>query len=177
MLREDGMVFDDGTVAARRAALLHDHHHGPGRRSSSVESSIAARCCGRELDVELVDVTDQWAAIALAGPRRARPGELIDIDVTDKALPFMSLRDAAHIGHAEVRLFRISFSGDLAYEIYVPAGRGAELWQALSQRAPARHHALWARCHERARIEKGHVTGAELNGRVRRPTISASDAC
>jgi heterotetrameric sarcosine oxidase alpha subunit len=167
MLREDGMVFDDGTVSR-----LGEQHYFI--TTTTAQAALVRRRlehCRQvlwpRLDVEFVAVTDQWAAIALAGPAsRQVLAKAVDIDVGDKALPYMALALGCIAG-VDVRLFRISFSGDLAYEIYVPARRGAEVWQRLLE-VGAEHgitpyglDALNA-----LRIEKGHVTGAELNGRT-----------
>jgi sarcosine oxidase subunit alpha len=167
MLREDGMVFDDGTVSR-----LGEQHYFI--TTTTAQAALVRRRlehCRQvlwpDLDVELVTVCDQWAALALAGPAsRDVLAKVIDIDVGDKALPFMALASGRICGDP-VRLFRISFSGDLAYEIYVPARRGAETWRRLLEAGkehdimPYGLDALNA-----LRIEKGHVTGAELNGRT-----------
>ena len=168
MLREDGMVFDDGTTSR-----LGEHHYF--MTTTTAQTSLVQRRiehCRQvlwpELDVHIVNVTEQWAAFALAGPQSRRVlAELIDgLDATNTALPHMGCA-TGRFGAAVVRVLRISFSGDLAYEIYAPAGRGAEVWQALVEAGrrfgitPYGVDAMNA-----LRIEKGHVTGAELNGRT-----------
>ncbi|MFI4995148.1 MAG: glycine cleavage T C-terminal barrel domain-containing protein, partial [Hyphomicrobiales bacterium] len=167
MLREDGMVFDDGTVSR-----LGENHYFI--TTTTAQAGLVRRRlehCRQvlwpQLDVHLVAVTDQWAAIALAGPASRKVlAKAIDIEVGDASLPFMGIA-AGRVGSAAVRVFRISFSGDLAYEIYVPAGSGAQVWQRLVE-AGAEHgivpYGLDAM--NALRIEKGHVTGAEINGRT-----------
>ena len=121
-----------------------------------------------ELDVHVVNVTEQWAAFALAGPQSRRIlAEVIDgLDATNTGLPHMSCA-TVRFGAADVRVLRISFSGDLAYEVYAPAGRGEALWRAFveaGRRVGITPYGVDAM--NALRIEKGHVTGGELNGRT-----------
>ena len=168
MLREDGMVFDDGTTSR-----LGDRHYF--MTTTTAQAGLVQRRiehCRQvlwpELDVRIVNVTEQWAAVALAGPKsRSLLMAVIDgIDGSNAALPFMAC-SSGRFGSATARVFRISFSGDLAYEIYVPAGHGERLWRAFVEAGrsfgitPYGVDAINA-----LRIEKGHVTGAELNGRT-----------
>ena len=121
-----------------------------------------------ELDVHVLSVTEEWAAIALAGPHSRKVLERLtnDIDVSNEALPFMGVREGTFAG-APGRLFRISFSGELAYEINVPADYGQHLWEAMMEAGkdfditPYGTEALGI-----LRTEKGHVVSGELNGRT-----------
>jgi sarcosine oxidase subunit alpha len=85
-----------------------------------------------ELKVYLTSVTDQWAVMSIAGPnsRALISGLCDDIDFTSSAFPFMSIRSGTVAG-APARVFRISFSGELAYEINVPANFGRYVWDAV----------------------------------------------
>jgi sarcosine oxidase subunit alpha len=167
MLREDGMVFDDGTVSR-----LGETHYVI--TTTTAQAALVRRRLehGRQvlwpaLDVHLLDVTDQWAAIALAGPAsRDVLAQAIDIDVSNPALPFMGIAMGRIAGIA-ARVFRISFSGDLAYEIDIPARGGPRVWERLVE-VGARHGITpyGVDAMNALRIEKGHVTGAELNGRT-----------
>jgi sarcosine oxidase subunit alpha len=166
MLREDGMMLDDGTVSrfgpehfvlttttANSAAIL-EH----------LEFQLQANC--PTLDVLLTDIGDQWAQFALAGPRaREVLAAVVEgIDVANDAFPFMAAAEA-RIAGCPGRLFRISFSGELAYELAVPASEARSVWLAILEAGknfgitPYGLDAL-----NTLRIEKGHVTGAELNG-------------
>ena len=166
MLREDGMMLDDGTVSrfgpeqfvlttttANSAAIL-EH----------LEFQLQANC--PTLDVLLTDVGDQWAQFALAGPRSREvlAAVVSGVDVGNEPFPFMAAAEARFAGCAG-RLFRISFSGELAYEVAVPASQAQSVWLALLEAGkifgitPYGLDAL-----NTLRIEKGHVTGAELNG-------------
>ncbi len=168
MLREDGMVFDDGTTTR-----LGENHYF--MTTTTGQAPLVTRrldywhkVLWPELDVRIVPVHDQWAGIALAGPQsRVVLAKVADgLDVSPAALPHMALGTGSVAGIA-ARVFRISFSGDLAYEIYVPAGYGTRLWEALITAGaefgitPYGVDAMNA-----LRIEKGHVAGGELNGRV-----------
>jgi sarcosine oxidase subunit alpha len=119
-----------------------------------------------QLDVILTDVADQWAQFAVAGPRSREVVARVvsDLDVSNHAFPFMAASEATIAGIAG-RLFRISFSGELAYELAVPARHALTAWKALLEAGqpfgitPYGLDAL-----NTLRIEKGHVTSAELNG-------------
>jgi sarcosine oxidase subunit alpha len=168
MLREDGMVFDDGTTS--RLGERHYFMTTTTAQASLVQRRIehCRQVLWPELDVQIVNVTDQWAAIALAGPRsRCVLAAVVNgLDATKAALPFMACSTGL-FEDAVARVFRISFSGDLAYEVYVPAGYGERLWQALIEAGRAFGiTAYGVDAINTLRIEKGHVTGAELNGRT-----------
>ena len=121
-----------------------------------------------QLDVQACSVTENWAQIAVAGPNsRALLQDLLpEIDISNAALPFMGVLEGRWRG-APMRLFRISFSGELAYEIAVPANLGDALIRRLSELGRA--HGCTPYGMEALgilRIEKGHAAGGELNGQV-----------
>jgi methylglutamate dehydrogenase subunit C len=166
MLREDGMLFDDGTTS--RLAPGHFLITTTTANSAAVlehlEFHLQAVC--RELDVVLTDVCDQWAQFAVAGPRAREVVAAVvpDLDLSNQGFPFMAVA-AATIAGIPGRLFRISFSGELAYELAVPASRALTVWEAVLQAGRTygiRPYGLDAL--NTLRIEKGHVTTAELNG-------------
>jgi sarcosine oxidase subunit alpha len=167
MLREDGILFDDGTTS--RLAPDHFLVTTTTQKADDVLAHMEwhLQAVWPELDVTLTDVADHWAQFALAGPRaRDVLGALVDRDLSNEAFPFMAAGDAAIAGVAG-RIFRISFSGELAYEVAVPARQARRVWQALLEAgAPhgIRPYALDAL--NVLRIEKGHVTGGELNGQT-----------
>jgi sarcosine oxidase subunit alpha len=121
-----------------------------------------------ELDVQVANVTDQWAAMSVAGPRsRATVSKIAaDLDLSNDAFPFMAVGDGTVRG-IPVRVFRISFSGEMAYEIATPAGYAGSVWTAVLESGqefgivPYGVEALGL-----LRIEKGHVAGSELNGQT-----------
>jgi heterotetrameric sarcosine oxidase alpha subunit len=166
MLREDGMLFDDGTTTR----LSHGHFVVTTTTANAtaalehMEFHRQTTCA--HLDVIVTDVCDQWAQFALAGPRaREVVAQLAaDLDLSNEAFPFMAAGRATLAGIAG-RLFRISFSGELAYELAVPAAHALTLWTAaLSAGAPFGIRPYGLDALNTLRIEKGHVTSAELNG-------------
>jgi sarcosine oxidase subunit alpha len=122
-----------------------------------------------DLQVFTANVTDQWAQIAVAGPnaRRVIEDAGTDIDVSTGALPFMSFAEGQVAG-CPARIFRISFSGELSYEIATPAGYGLALWQALL--AAGQKHGVMPYGTEALhvmRAEKGFIMiGDETDGTV-----------
>lgn len=168
MLREDGMVYDDGTVSR----LAEDHFlvttttAMAGGVLSHME--FASQVLWPELQVRFLSVSDQWAQMSLAGPKaRAILQAVIEDDLSNAAVPFLAVREVRLKGNLKARLFRISFSGELAYELAVPAGHGEAVADAL-MRAGEPHGicAYGVEALNVLRIEKGHVTHAEFDGRV-----------
>lgn len=168
MLREDGFVFDDGTVAR-----LAEHRFVLTTTTVNAVAvmrhiDFATQVIWPELDAQACSVTEAWAQIAVAGPNsRALLQDLLpDIDLSNASFPFMGALAATWAG-VPMRLFRLSFSGELAYEIAVPASFGNAMISALSEAGrkydctPYGLEALNV-----LRIEKGHPAGAELNGQV-----------
>lgn len=166
MLREDGMVLDDGTAArlAKNHFVMTTTTGAAGPVLSHLE--FCSQCLWPELDVNIISVTEQWSQIAIAGPKsRGLLGELID-DVSDAKFPFMACGDVI-IGGIAARLFRISFSGELAYEIAVPARYGAALMDELVTRTEAMGGGVYGmEAMNVLRIEKGFLTHAEMDGRT-----------
>jgi sarcosine oxidase subunit alpha len=123
-----------------------------------------------ELDVQMISVTEQWAQIAVAGPRsRAVIEGVVDagFDISNAAFPYMSCAELTICGGLKARLFRISFSGELAYELAVPARYGDALMRRLMEIGkplgvtPYGIEALGV-----LRVEKGHPAGNELSGQT-----------
>ncbi|MBB3612328.1 sarcosine oxidase subunit alpha family protein [Rhizobium sp. BK602] len=169
MLREDGMIYDDGTTS--RLGEEHFFMTTTTALAAGVLTHLefCAQTLWPELEVYFASSTDQWAQMAVAGPKsRAILSEIVDEDLSDEAFPFMSARPVTLFGgKLEGRLFRISFSGELAYELAVPAGYGEAVADAVMQ-AGEKHGICpyGAEALGVMRIEKGHVTHAEINGTV-----------
>ncbi len=167
MLREDGTVMDDGTCA--RLAAEHFVMTTTTAAAGPVMRHLeyVHQCLRPELDVSLVSVTEQWAQFALAGPlSRDLLAELVEEDVSDDAFPYMGCGSIT-VGGVKGRLFRISFSGELAYEIAVPARYGDSLYRALVTRAEALGGGAYGmEALNVLRIEKGFITHAEIHGRT-----------
>jgi methylglutamate dehydrogenase subunit C len=174
MLREDGFVLDDGTSAR----LAPDHFVmstttvNAGKVMQHLEH--ARQVLWPALDVQIVSVTEQWAQYAIAGPdsRQVLQRLLGDaIDITDAAFPYLTSMAFSWAG-VPARLFRISFSGELAYELAVPARYGDATQRAIMEAGTAWNivpygtEALGV-----MRIEKGHIAGNELNGTTTAPDL------
>jgi sarcosine oxidase subunit alpha len=166
MLREDGFVMDDGTTARLSDTewIMSTTTANAAKVMQHLEH--ARQVLWPKLDVRLASVTEQWAQFAVAGPSARTLLERICGDMSDEAVPYLGVRERM-IGNVPARLFRISFSGELAYEIAVPAAYGDALVRALVHAGhdlgvtPYGLEALGV-----LRIEKGHVAGAELNGQT-----------
>lgn len=167
MLREDGMVFDDGTTTRIGNAhfLMTTTTANAVRVMSTLEYWLQVHW--RDLDVRLTSVTEQWAAMALAGPlSRQVLAAVTSDDVGNDALPHMGYREM-NIAGSPARVFRISFSGERAYEINVPADYGLAVWETLLAAGlslgitPYGTEAMAV-----LRIEKGHAAAMELDGRT-----------
>ncbi|BDA83312.1 sarcosine oxidase subunit alpha [Aureimonas sp. SA4125] len=167
MLREDGFVLDDGTVArfAPEHFVVSTTTANAGRIMKHL--NFLSQVLWPDLDVQLASVTEAWSQVAIAGPKsrallQAMLGD--SIDLANAAFPFMAVAAFDWAG-IPVRLFRISFSGELAYEIAVPADYGEALARELAKTGeafgamPYGTEALGV-----LRVEKGHVAGNELSG-------------
>ncbi|AJY46280.1 sarcosine oxidase subunit alpha family protein [Martelella endophytica] len=169
MLREDGHIYDDGTTSRLGETRYFMTTTTAGAAGVLNHLEFCAQVHWPELDVQLASVTDQWAQMAIAGPKsRLILSALVDDDISDAVVPFLAAREVTLCnGQVAARLFRISFSGELAYELAVPAGYGESVADALM--AAGREHGLQPYGVEAMsvlRIEKGHVTHNEINGTV-----------
>ena len=168
MLREDGIVMDDGTTT--RISENHYHMTTTTAQAANVLSHLEyyLQIVWPELNVNVVSTTEQWAGAAIAGPKsRDMLSKLYpDLDVSNDALPFMGYKEADFFG-VPSRIFRISFSGELAYEINVKSDHGMFMWEKMMEvgkefgNQPYGTEAL-----STLRIEMGHVAGPELDGRT-----------
>ena len=133
-----------------------------------------------ELRVRATSVTEQWATVAVVGPRSRERGAALapDLDVSREAFPFMTWRDADVAGMAG-RVFRISFSGELAYEINVPSWHGLALWEAvMAAGAPLGITPYGTETMHVLRAEKGYpIIGQETDGTVTPRTSGWAGPC
>jgi sarcosine oxidase subunit alpha len=170
MLREDGFVMDDGTAARLGESHFIMTTTTAGAAKVFQHLEFCHQWLWPELDVAFISVTDQWAQLAVAGPRaRDVVAKLVDapFDVSNEAFPYMAAAALTICGGTKARLFRLSFSGELAYEIAVPAARADALAKALMEAGAA--HGITPYGTEALgvmRIEKGHPAGNELNGQT-----------
>jgi heterotetrameric sarcosine oxidase alpha subunit len=173
MLREDGLVLDDGTTA--RLGAEHYVMSTTTANAAKVMQHMehARQVLWPELDVQIVSVTEQWSQYAIAGPHSRRLLERLlgdALDLCNEAFPYLACAPFTWRG-VPARLFRISFSGEMAFELAVPARYGDAAIRAVIAAGaefgvtPYGTEALGV-----MRIEKGHVAGNELNG-----TTTAAD--
>jgi len=163
MLRDDGFVLDDGTTSCLAADNYLMTTTTTGHSSVLQHLEYHLQVTWPKLRVSICDVTDQWCAIAVAGPR-SRDLLVSVFGRTISELPFMGVAELAFDGGAALAL-RVSFSGELGFEIYIPASvaeRFMELLQAQGQNLNLQPYGLDAM--DVLRIEKGHLTGAEIDG-------------
>lgn len=167
MLREDGHVMDDGTTA--RLGETHFVMTTTTAAAGQVMRHLAfvLQVLRPDLDATVISVTEQWAQFAVAGPQaRVLLNTVLEQALDDESWPFMAC-GAVRVGGVAGRLFRISFSGEHAYEIAVPARYGESLFRVLVAQAevlgggPYGMEALNV-----LRIEKGFITHAEMHGRT-----------
>ena len=173
MLREDGIVMDDGTAAR----LAEDHFVVTTTTANALpvyrHMEFVHQCLFPDLDVQLISTTEAWAQYAVAGPNSRKVLEqIVDSDISNEAFPFMACANVTLCGGLRARLFRISFSGELAFEIAVPTAYGDALIRRIMAAgaafdiAPYGTEALGV-----MRIEKGHAAGNELNGTTTAPNL------
>ena len=164
MLREDGMVLDDGTTARLGEShfLMTTTTAAAGLVMRHLDFVQQAFCA--DWDLRFISVTESWAQFAIAGPLARRLlGTLLETPVD---LAFMAC-GPARVGGVDARLFRISFSGEEGYEIAVPARYGASLFRDLVARAESMDGGPYGmEALNVLRIEKGFLTHAEIHGRV-----------
>jgi sarcosine oxidase, subunit alpha len=134
LLRDDGFVYDDGVIAR----LAEDRFHvttttgGAARVFAMMEDYIQTEWT--DLSVWITSTTEQWAVVAVQGPRaRDVLARLVTgVDLAPAALPHMAVAHGQICG-VPMLLFRVSFSGELGFEVNVPADYGAEVWAAIHE--------------------------------------------
>ncbi|MCC0080547.1 MAG: sarcosine oxidase subunit alpha family protein [Rhodobacter sp.] len=134
MCNENGFLSDDGVVARLddQTFLCHTTSGGADRIHAWMEDWL--QCEWWDWKVHVVNLTEEYAQIAVVGPNARKVLEKLggDIDLSKEAFPFMDWREG-RLGKFRARVFRISFSGELSYEIAVPASEGQAFWDALMQ--------------------------------------------
>lgn len=174
MLRDDGFVYDDGVVGR----LAEDRFHvttttgGAPRVLHHMEDYLQTEF--PHLNVWLTSTTEQWAVIAVQGPKaREIIAPLVEgIDLSNEAFPHMSVAEGRICG-VPTRLFRMSFTGELGFEVNVPADYGQAVWEAIWARAePLGACAYGTETMHVLRAEKGYIiVGQDTDG-----TLTPDDA-
>ncbi len=169
MLREDGFIYDDGVVGR----IAEDRFHvttttgGAPRVLNMMEDYLQTEF--PELNVWLTSTSEQWTVIAVQGPKaRDIIAPFIEgIDLTNDAMPHMSVREGKICG-VPTRLFRMSFTGEMGFEVNVPADHGLSVWETLW--AEGQKHGVCAYGTETMhvlRAEKGYIiVGQDTDGTV-----------
>lgn len=169
MLREDGFIYDDGVVGR----LAEDRFHvttttgGAPRVLNMMEDYLQTEF--PEMNVWLTSTSEQWAVIAVQGPnaREVIAPYVEGIDLAAEAMPHMSVREGRICG-VPTRLFRMSFTGEMGFEINVPSDYGQSVWETLW--AEGRKHGICAYGTEAMhvlRAEKGYIiVGQDTDGTV-----------
>lgn len=170
MLREDGFVMDDGTTSR-----LGETHFLMTTTTANADMimqhlEFCRQVLWPALDVQMAAVTEQWAQFSIAGPRSREVLQGVvdsEHDLSNDAFPYLAARAVSVGGGIPARLFRISYSGELAYELAVPAAYGDAAIRAIMAAgepfgiAPYGTETIGV-----MRLEKGHVGGSEINGQT-----------
>jgi sarcosine oxidase subunit alpha len=169
LLREDGFIYDDGVVARTAPDRFHVTTTTGGAARVLAMMEDYRQTEWPELEVWLTSTTEQWAVIAVQGPhaRRVLQPLVAGIDISQAALPHMAVAGGTICG-MPMLLFRVSFSGELGYEINVPADCGRAVWEAVYAAGAA--HGITPYGTEAMhvlRAEKGYViVGQDTDGTV-----------
>jgi sarcosine oxidase subunit alpha len=174
LLRDDGFIFDDGVVARTAEDRFHvtTTTGGAARVLALMEDYLQTEW--PDLKVWLTSTTEQWAVIAVQGPqsRRVLEGLVEGIDIAARAFPHMSVARGRICG-VPMLLFRVSFTGELGFEVNVPADFGLPVWEAIHE--AGREHGITPYGTETMhvlRAEKGYlIVGQDTDG-----TITPDDA-
>jgi sarcosine oxidase, subunit alpha len=169
LLRDDGFIYDDGVVARTAENRFHvtTTTGGAARVFALLEDYVQTEWS--ELDVWLTSTTEQWSVIAVQGPNARKVLESLveGIDISAKALPHMSVVSGKICG-VPMLLFRVSFTGELGFEVNVPSDYGLAVWEAIHQ--AGQPHGITEYGTEAMhvmRAEKGYIiVGQDTDGTV-----------
>ena len=171
MCAEDGVVLDDGVTGR-----LADEHYMMTTTSSGAAGVYAwldewTQTMHPEWDVAITPMTDGYASINVAGPQSRRLMERVvsGIDVSAEAFPYMRVRTGSVAGVEDCFVWRIGFTGELSFEVHVPAGYGMHVWQALMEEGADLGGVPFGLEAQRVmRLEKGHfIVGQDTDGLTR----------
>ena len=179
MLREDGILYDDGTTWR-----LSEHQYLMTTTTANAALVLQKleywhATAWPDLKVRLASLTDQWAGMAIAGPnsRAVLQKVVTGLSMERDDFPVMAVGHG-RIGAIDVTIARLSFSGELAYEVFTSSRHGTAVWEALMQAGrdfgimPYGTEALGT-----LRIEKGHVTASEIDGRTTADDLGLGVMC
>jgi heterotetrameric sarcosine oxidase alpha subunit len=167
LLREDGIVMDDGTVTRLGQDRYFLTVTSSGAQHAFEHLTYYAEVVWPEFDLQLSDVTEDLGALAVAGPhaRQLLARTLPHFDLSNEHFPFLAAAEAVGFGDQRILLLRVSFSGELGYEIYVPSRSADRIISALEAKGDDIRPVLYGvEALGILRIEKGFVAGSEING-------------
>ncbi len=167
MLNDDGVVLDDGTTShiSENQFYLTTTTAQAGEVMSWLEYLL--QCHWPDMKVHVTSLTDEWGGMAVSGPKSRETLQLAfpETDFSNEGLPYMGVKDITFDG-ATVRILRLSFSGELAYEVHCPANFAIALWEHILRAGePLGIKPYGLEALASLRIEKGHVAGLELDHR------------
>lgn len=180
MLREDGIVMDDGTTSriSETEFFMTTTTAQAARVMSHLEFLL--QVVWPDLRVTVTSVSDQWAAMSVAGPkvRDVLRAAFPEADLSNEAFPFMGVLDLPLTGTlagVNIRIIRLTFSGEMAYEVYAPTHHGRRIWEHLLECGkPWNLRPYGLEALGSLRIEKGHVVGSEMDGRTTLDDVGAA---
>jgi len=169
LLRDDGFIYDDGVVARTAEDRFHVTTTTGGAAGVLALMEDYRQTEWPDLNVWLTSTTEQWAVIAVQGPSARRVLEPLveDIDISAAAMPHMSVARGRICG-VPMLLMRVSFTGELGFEVNVPADFGSAVWRAIYEAGQA--HGITPYGTETMhvlRAEKGYIiVGQDTDGTV-----------
>src|SRR6266699_3232686 len=168
LLRDDGFIYDDGVVARVSGRSFHVTTTTGGAPRVLAMMEDYRQTEWPDLEVWLTSTTEQWAVIAVQGPEaRAVLTGLVDIDISASAMPHMGVAPG-YICGVPMRLFRVSFTGELGFEVNVPADFGPAVWEAVWDAGQAHGITPYGtQAMHVLRAEKGYIiVGQDTDGSV-----------
>ena len=174
MCAEDGVILDDGVTGrlGEEHYLMSTTSSGAGAMEVWIQNWLQTEHPGWR--VRVTPVTDAYTSINVAGPKsRTLLGRLVaDVDLTPEAFKYMQVRRGAVAGVGGCVMWRIGFTGELSYELHVPAGYGPHVWQALLAAGADLGVAPFGLEAQRImRLEKGHfIVGQDTDALTKAPT-------
>jgi sarcosine oxidase subunit alpha len=168
MMSDDGLILDDGVTFRLDDTrwLLHSSTGAADRVHAHLEQILQVH--RPDVRVSLIPVTTQWANATLCGPKARQVLEALgpDFDVSNAALPFMGLAEGHVAGGLPVRLIRVSWTGELSFELNTPARHARALWEAIMAAGePFGITPVGSEANHILRVEAGYLsTGHEVDG-------------
>ncbi|MCP4227562.1 MAG: FAD-dependent oxidoreductase [Actinomycetia bacterium] len=173
MCAEDGVVMDDGVTGRLGEGhfLMSTTSSGAGAIWEWAENWL--QTMHPDWEVVITPVTTAYTSINVAGPKsRELMVRLTDVDLDPVAFPYMNVRQGTIAGTDGCVMWRIGFTGELSYELHVPAGHGLHVWEALLEHGAGLGIVPFGLEAQRImRLEKGHfIVGQDTDGLTKMPS-------